>query len=49
MSGSMKAVRMHDFGGGDVMVLEDVQRPEAAKAHAHVEGGHSRGKVVVEI
>ena len=49
MSDSMKAVRMHEFGGDDVLALEDVPRPDTAKAHAHVAGGHRRGKVVVEI
>ena len=45
----MRAVRFHEYGDPQVLTLEEATYPadRAADAHAHVQGGNTRGKVVL--
>ena len=56
----MKAIRIHSFGGPEVLVYEDAPRPpiaddevlplaEAHQAHEISQSGHARGKIVLSM
>lgn len=44
-----RGVRIHRFGGPEVLELEDLPVPEPREAHRTLEQEHPRGKVVLEV
>ena len=47
---NMKAVRIHQYGGPEVLIFEEVlPLADARRAHELSQTGHTRGKIVLRV
>jgi len=46
---TMNAVRIHTYGGPEVLVYEEVLRPQPKNGELLSQRGHARGKIVLKV